>query len=269
MNTIITGFPPVTSYELCDPTGVMEAEFEEVAIRILMKLYSGCLVFPFRPRVRHDDAVWNPDLALVDRDCGYWFVIEVEVATHHLEKHVLPQVTAFSEGVYGDDAAEQLARGVGIPLQQARTLLLVIPRDVVVVSNRYDAAWTKKLAAVGVQHLAIATYRNITTAQAVHRIDGEIIPVQRSLGFGLVRSEDGLIVTQVGKFWREGLFDIVGPEGTAKWICSISDGKAWLMKKRGLIEFHDQAIVQFLLRDDQSLLVRTPYAHLGSSRERE
>lgn len=264
MNTIITGFPPVTAYELCDPTGVMEAEFEELAIRVLMQLYAGCLVFPFRPKVRYDDAVWNPDLALVDRNRSYWFVIEVEIATHHLERHVLPQVTAFSEGVYGEDAAEQLARGVGIHLQEAHTLLSIIPRDVVVVSNRYDERWTKKLDAVGVQHLAIASYRNITTSQAVHKIDGELIPVRRSLGFGRVRAEDGVIITQAGEFWKEGVVDIIGPEGTAKWICSVLEGKAWIMKKRGLIEFHDEAIVQFLLRYDGSLLVRAPYAHLGS-----
>ena len=268
MNTIITGFPLVTAYELCDPTGVMEAEFEQVAIRILMQLYPGCVVFPFRPRVRYEDAVWNPDLALVDRNRGYWFVIEVEIATHHLEKHVLPQVTAFSEGSYGRDAAEQLARGLGINLAEALTLLSMIPRDVVVVSNRYDERWTKKLEAIGVQHLAIASYRNTTTAQEVHRIDGELIPVQQSLGFGLVRAEDGVIVTQVGKFWKDGVFDITGPQGTAKWICSISEGKAWLMKKRGLIEFHDRAIVQFLLRDDKSLLIRAPYTNLGLRSER-
>ncbi|MEK6303152.1 MAG: hypothetical protein AABO41_20765 [Acidobacteriota bacterium] len=263
MNTIITGFPPVTAYELCDPTGVLEAEFEAVVIRVLMQLYTDCIVFPFRPDVRYDDAIWNPDLALVDRNHGYWFVIEVEIATHHLEKHVLPQVTAFSEGMYGVNAAEQLARGVGINLSQAHTLLSVIPRDVVVVSNRYDERWTTKLDSVGVQHLAIASYRNVTTAQVVHKIDGELIPAQRSIGFGKVRAEDGVIVTQIGSFWKEGVFEIIGPEGAAKWICSILEGRAWLMKKRGLIEFHDQAFVQFLLRHDGSLLVRAPYAHLG------
>lgn len=259
MNTIITDSPPVTTYELCDPTGPKENEFEEVAIRVLSRLYPDCTVFPFRPAVRYDDAVWNPDLALVHKQLSYWAVIEVEIATHHLEKHVLPQVTAFSGGVYSDNAAVQLAAGLSVDLSIARTLLAYIPRDVLVVTNRYDEQWIRKLSAIGVQMLTIATYRNSTTGQAVHKIDGEIIPASRSIGFGRVKAEDGVILTKAGNFWKQGIFNITAPEGTGQWLCSIKNGQAWLMKMRGLIEFHDEAVVQFLLRDDNSLLVRAPY----------
>ena len=37
------------------------------------------------------------------------------------------------------------------------------------------------------------------------------------------------------------------------------DHKAWLMKERGLIEFHDEAVVQFLLRHDGTVIIRLPY----------
>jgi hypothetical protein len=262
MNTVITGFPPTTTYELCDPTSVLEAEFEALVIRLLPHLYPGSVVFPFRPNVRFGDAVWRPDLALVEEHRRYWFVIEVEIATHHLEKHVIPQVTAFSEGTYGTDASEQLAKGLGISSGAAETLLSFIPRSVVVISNRYDELWTRKLDAIGVQHVAIATYRNGLTNQTVHHVEGDIVPFQTSLGFGLVRAKDAVIITQPKGFWKDGVVEIVGPEGSAKWTCTIIDGKAWIMKKRGLIEFHDGAIVQFLLRHDGSLLVRAPYAQL-------
>jgi hypothetical protein len=259
MNTIVTDFPPLTAYELCDSSGVKEIEFQEVAIRLLSRLYPDSVVFPFHPNVRFEDAVWQPDLALVDRQLRYWFIIEVEISTHHLEKHVLPQVTAFSEGVYGDDAAKQLSNGMNISHNEARTLLSMIPRDVVVVSNRIDEKWTRKLASVGVQIMAITTYRNITTGQAVHNIEGELIPSQCSLGFGRVRAEDSAVVTQIGTFWNEGQFEISGPEGIARWECSVINGIAWLMKTKGLIEFHDGAIVQFLRRNDGSIVVRLPY----------
>jgi hypothetical protein len=259
MNTIVTDFPPMTTYELCDSSGVKEIEFQEVATRLVSRLYPDSIVFPFHPNVRFDDAVWQPDLAIVDRQLRYWFVVEVEISTHHLEKHVLPQVTAFSEGVYSDDAAKQLSDGVGISHNEARTLLSMIPRDIVVLSNRINENWTRKLASVGVQIMAITTYRNVTTAQAVHRVDGELIPSQYSLGFGRVRAEDSVIVTQTGSFWKEGSYQISGPEGIARWECTVLEGKAWLMKSKGLIEFHDKAIVQFLLRNDGSLAVRLPY----------
>jgi hypothetical protein len=259
MNTIITDFPPLTAYELCDSSGVKEIEFQELVIRLLSRLYPESLVFPFHPNVRFEDAGWTPDLAIVDRQHRFWFIIEVEISTHHLEKHVLPQVTAFSEGVYGEDATKQLSNAVGISRARARTLLSVIPRDVVVVSNRSDEHWTKKLASVGVQMISIGTYRNVTTGQAAHKIDGELIPSQSSLGFGRVRAEDSVIVTKVANLWKEGTFQISGPEGIATWECSILDGRAWLMKTKGLIEFHEGAIVQFLQRDNGSIVVRLPY----------
>ena len=259
MNTIITDFPPIFSYDLCDPSGVKENEFEEVAQRVLTRLYPECLVFPFRPNVRYDDAVWKPDLAVVEKGHGFWFVVEVEIASHHLEKHVLPQVSAFSMGEYGEDAVTLLSKGLDISISMAKTLLAVIPRQVVVISNRSDTRWTEKLSTIGVQHVVINTYSNRTTSQHVHKVDGELLPAQRSLGFGRVRATDGVIVTQAGAFWSEGLHKIAGPSGVAAWNCSILNGKAWLMKERGVIEFHDGAIVQLILRQDGTLIVQLPY----------
>lgn len=259
MNTIVTDFPPRTKYELRDPTGVKESEFQETVIRVMSHLYPDCKIFRFYPNVRYNDAIWQPDLAVVDRGLRFWFVIEVEIATHHLEKHVLPQVTAFNEGIYEGNAAQQLANGLGISEEQARTVLLMIPRDVVVISNRFDERWTRKLLSVGVQMISVSEYRNPTTAQRVHRIDGELIPSLRSVGFGRVRADDSVIVTQDNGFWKDGVFDIFGPEGMGRWICSVLDGRVWLMKSKGVIEFHNRALVQFLLRNDGSLAVRLPY----------
>lgn len=261
MNTIITDSPPVTAFQLCDPTGIKEAQFESDAMRVLTHLYPDWLIFPFRPDVRHGGAVWNPDLAIVDRRNQYWFVVEVEIATHHLEKHVIPQVTAFLHGDYTNSAVVQLSKALNIPEERASTLLAYVPREVVVVSNRRDEVWDQKLAALGIQHLVVSTYRNTLTGQTLHKVDGEIIPLQKSLGFGRVRATDGVVVTLAGTFWRSRSYEIIGPEGVAPWQCSIESRNAWLMKQRGLIEFTDGAVVQFLLRSDNSILVREPYAH--------
>jgi hypothetical protein len=259
MNIIISDFPPVSTFELCDPSGVKEEDFTDLALRVLQRLRPDCTLFPFHPKVFHDDAVWTPDLAVVDREFSYWFVVEVETATHHLEKHVIPQVTAFCEGRYDSSAAYMLAESLRVGVQQAETLLATIPRDVVVVSNKRDEQWNRKLAALGVQHLVIETYRNKTTAQALYRIDGDLLPVHRSLGFGRVRLRDGVVVTQATDHWTEGRVTIHGPDGAAIWICSIVDGRAWLMKEQGLIEFQNEAIIQFLRRHDGTLIVRLPY----------
>lgn len=259
MNSILTDSPPLTTFELADPSGVHEWQFQDASIRLLTRLYPDCSVFPFYPDVKYDDAVWKPDVAIVDRARGFWFVIEVEISTHHLEKHVMPQVTAFVEGEFSPNAAVQLATNLGITVDEATTILNVIPRQVGVVSNKHDLDWIRKLSTIGVQFVSIATYRNTTTNQAVHHVQGEFIPSTRSLGFGRVRAADGVVLTQAGGFWANGEFEIAGPDGSAKWICSVSEGRAWIMKSQGLIEFHDGAIVQFLKRNDGSLIVRMPY----------
>jgi hypothetical protein len=98
------------------------------------------------------------------------------------------------------------------------------------------------------------------TVQTVHKVEGDLLPAYCCLGFGTVRLTDGVIVTQVGKFWKEGSIEIHGPDGVAKWFCSVTNGTAWLMKEQGLIEFHNEAIVQFLLRHDGTVIVRLPYS---------
>jgi superfamily II DNA or RNA helicase len=191
---------------------------------------------------------------------AYWFVVEVEITTHHLEKHVIPQVTAFCEGRYEENTAAILSAALDVKKERAETLLATIPRGVIVVSNKRDEKWNQKLMALGVQHILIETYRNKTTSQTVHKIEGDLIPAYRSLGFGRVSLTDNVIITQVGQFWKEGSIDIHGPNGIAKWQCAVTNGRVWLMKEQGLIEFHNDAIVQFLLRQDQTLIVRLPYS---------
>ena len=260
MNTIITNSPPITSFQLCDPTEVKETQFESDVMRVLHYIYPDCHVFRFRPNVHHAGAVWKPDLAIVDRNHEYWLVVEVEITTHHLEKHVLPQVTAFLHGDYTESAVSILAQAISISDSRASTLLAYVPREVIVISNRKDEVWDQKLAALGVQHLVVSTYRNILTGQTLYKVDGEIIPVQKSLGFGRVRATDRVIVTQAGNFWRNNSYEITGPGGVASWQCSVDGKNAWLMKQRGLIEFLDGAVVHFLLRTDNTIVVREPYA---------
>lgn len=259
MSRIVSNSPPVTSYQLCDPTAVTEAAFEADVLRVLQYLYPQWQTFVFRPDVSHMGAVWRPDLAIVDRNLEYWFIVEVEIATHHLEKHILPQVTAFLHGDYAESAAVLLASAIGISSQRASTLLAYVPREIVVVSNRMDEVWDEKLAALGSQHLVISEFRNTLSGKTLHKIDGEIIPSQKSIGFGIVRATDRAIITQAGSYWRCGAYQISGPQGIATWQCTVIGKNAWLLKQRGLIEFPDGRFVQFLIGGGEQIIVREPY----------
>jgi hypothetical protein len=259
MNTVITNSPPITLYDLCDPTAVKETDFVNEVIRLVSHLYPNFHVFTFCPEVTDEEAVWKPDLAIVDKNLQFWFVVEVETASHNLEKHVLPQVQAFMRGDFAANSALLLARALGVSEKQGQTIMAYVPRDVIVIGNKIDGVWKSKLNSIGVHYLAIETYRNRVTAQTANRIDGDLIPAQRSIGFGQVRAIDRVITSKAGDFWKAGEYLITGPAGIANWTCVVADATAWLMKTSGILEFNDGAYVQFVQRLDGSVVVRSLY----------
>src|SRR5438067_2093186 len=109
VKTIILDREHLPALAEMDATAIAERQFEITAVRILRALYPSCHVFEFKPVINYSGTGWRPDLALVDKNMGYWFVIEVEIATHSLQRHVLPQVSAFRFGDYGDESARSLS----------------------------------------------------------------------------------------------------------------------------------------------------------------
>lgn len=123
MNAILLRNSETFRFDLCDPTPVAEDEFEQTAIAVLRELYPDCWVIPFRARIHYNGEGWCPDLAVVEKRFRYWFVIEVEIATHSLQKHVLPQVIAFKRGDYRDEAKAALAKQLALSPDKVGTLL--------------------------------------------------------------------------------------------------------------------------------------------------
>jgi hypothetical protein len=244
VNTIVTGFGPPITLELVDPTGIKEADFERVALSVLRACHPDAYIFPFHPRVEFDGAYWRPDLALVARNFGYWFIIEVEIMSHHLEKHVIPQARAFNEGVLDNDAVAAIADTLRISTAQAGTFVEFVPRYV---------------AVVGIQHIAISAFRNLHTQETAHGITGTLVVAQESLGFGRVRAVDNAIVTRAEGLPVAGDFQVVSPDGLAVWTAVTTGQQCWLMKKSGRLDFADQSIVQILRRSDGPLILRLPY----------
>lgn len=68
---------------------------------------------PFRPPIRGPDGVRHPDGALVAEGSEEWWVVEIEVHRHDVDRHVRPQLLGLAAGVYGPAAMRHLrARGV-------------------------------------------------------------------------------------------------------------------------------------------------------------
>ena len=81
------------------------------------------------------------DLALIDPQYRYWWVIEVELIGHSLQGHVIPQVRTFVEGRYDKTHAAALAkRSKKLDPQKLAAMMLGEAPNVVVISNRVEAS---------------------------------------------------------------------------------------------------------------------------------
>ncbi len=256
VKTIVLDRDYLPTLDQMDSTAIPENRFEATALRVLKSLHPTCHVFQFKPTVSYNGTGWRPDLALVEKNMGYWFVIEVEIATHSLQRHIMPQVTAFRFGDYGQEACQKLSENLSITLQQAQTLIKHVPQYVAVVSNSDNTEWDKALAAENIQFVSIAGFQDVQ-GQTAHLVTGTLKPAQRSLCFGTAFSTFQAIRLPQSDFWREQIYRVTDSTGTATWECTLQEGYAWLAKRRGVINIDDRTPVQFLLRDDDSLLLRT------------
>lgn len=256
MRSILVGSSNSTPFLAQDPTVGSESDFEALCLKVLPLMLSGCHVFRFKPLVLWNGEGWRPDLIFVDKEFKYWTVVEVETEVHSLQKHVLPQVRAFRDGEFKDDAAGLIADGIGRTIDDARTLIAYGPRYVAVVSNWPNPEWKRSLAAESVQFMSIQVFRDGRGEMAL-LTEGTFVPGIQAIGFGVVLSKDQVIRIPAGAFWAHGIYRIADQLGQEEWICVIEKGFAWLTKRRGMITLPEGTYVQFLCREDGTVVLRT------------
>src|SRR5688572_4559696 len=109
-------------FHLWDPDAANEAEFEFVVGKALACIYRDYKCIKFAGSFLLEDEVSRPDLALIANDFSHWFIIEVELTSHSLKSHVLPQVRAFRYGDPQPDCITILSRELQISREQVSTL---------------------------------------------------------------------------------------------------------------------------------------------------
>jgi len=255
IRTILLDGPDFPCYDQSDPSARAEAAFETTALRVFARLYPSCHTIPFKPLVTYNGSGWRPDVAIIDHHWRYWFVVEMEIATHSLEKHVLPQVCAFRDGEYGTDAAELVAHRIGLSLDRAETLIRYVPRYIVVVSNRDDSEWERKLSAENIQFISIAEFQQ-STGSLAYLVSGLLSVAQRSVGFGTVLASHQAIRLPRNDFWKPGSYRVAEPGSTAQWDCLVEGQTVWLTKRKGIITIEDESVIQIIEQDGGLLLLR-------------
>jgi hypothetical protein len=148
-------------YEPVAPTAVYEAEYQAMVVAQASYLFPDYVVVRFDTIVESERGNGKADLALIDRSYRFWWVVEIELSTHPLGGHVLPQVQILSMAAYGGDQAAFMARHS--PELDAKKLEQMVkgsqPRVVVVV-NAPMPEWQATLAPLGAVVAIVEIYRS-------------------------------------------------------------------------------------------------------------
>jgi len=234
-------------FQLVDPTQFVEIDFEAEVVKALTCLQPEYLCGVFAGAFILENERRMADLALIHKSLSHWFVVEVELAGHSFEHHVLPQVRCFRYGEPESSCVTSLIQGFSeLSRHQADALLRYVPRYVAVVGNLPNSSWTTALNALDVQHLTVSIYRN-RNGRSAHEIDGRLTARSTSLGFARYSAIDNCLRIPKGCGLPVGHIQIIDQFGNlTDWTIREDAGVLWIGKDRGpaLID-HDRYVQIF------------------------
>lgn len=158
-----------------DPQAFFETEFEAVILQNVHLLCPNATLVPFKQTVFSSEfESKRADLALIDNDYRFWWVIEVELAHHSLASHVIPQTRVLVDGRYGDEHIDALLRAdPSLDRNRLDAMMRGESPRVVVVSNRFDERWERELATIGVSYSVFNVFRS-TLNNDIFLFDGHL-----------------------------------------------------------------------------------------------
>lgn len=234
-------------YEMVDPSTYYEIEFEAEVVKALCCLYPDYLCRVFAGTFELDGERHSADLALVHRSLSHWFVVEVELVSHSLEGHVLPQVRCFRYGEPADTCVSSLCNSFPeFNRQQAEMILKFIPRSVAVVANRLLEPWRLALLTADTQLLVVSAFRG-PSGQIAHEVEGSLRAVRSSIGFYRYSTVDRSFRLPRTCGLVPGELQIEDPYGSiATWIIREDGDVLWLTRVTGDPTLPNNEYVQIL-----------------------
>lgn len=168
-------------FDLLNSRAILESDYEQSIRRHAAHLFPGYVCVPFKAIVEAEGGQRvKADLALVDHHYRRWTVVEVELDTHSLNRHVEPQMRKLVSGSYTDEHARAMAREAP-ELDEARLLHLVrsaVPDFMVIVPSELPS-WRATLGNLGVSLATVQIFINAED-QRILRYEGDRPPQERA-----------------------------------------------------------------------------------------
>ena len=108
-------------FQILDPTAFLEIDFEAEVVKALTCLFPDYWCGVFAGTFLLEGERRSADLALIHKSLSHWFVVEVELAGHSLDQHVLPQVRCFRYGEPDQTCASSLLAPLAFSAASKRT----------------------------------------------------------------------------------------------------------------------------------------------------
>jgi len=150
-------------YEEIGSEGHYESEFETLLEQEAAQLFADYHWVPFKKTVvsKEDADARKPDYALVHKTYAQWWVVEVELAHHPLQSHVVPQVRTLARASYGSPEAEYLCRrNAALNASRLASLLRADQPRVLVIVNAAPDGWELELDRLGAKLMVCQVFRS-------------------------------------------------------------------------------------------------------------
>jgi hypothetical protein len=221
-------------YEEVSPGSMYETDFETLLVNHAPLLYPDFQLVPFKKRVHSEYGTAMADLALIDKLCREWWVVEVELAVHSLREHVEPQVATLATASYGTEEADYLlSNNPSLDAPSVRDMMMGIPPRTLVIVNQARPEWVAPLrvwdATVGVVEVFRSERnREILRVNGAHPEGmGDVVSlcrVDESLRNALVVASPAGLKVPVG-----ASVTIAFRDGVSEWRRVQVADRVWLM----------------------------------------
>lgn len=258
MKRIVTGKCEFDNiYTLDDPNKYIELEFQEEVKTALKCLLPEYYINDFSGLFEFEGEKKRPDLVLLHKKLKHWFIVEVELAGHSLNDHILPQIRCFRYGDPVRDCAKSLSDAFSnIKIESCIKIIKYLPRYTAVIDNFRNIEWENSFKALDTSYLTLSIYSNEKKIKC-YELEGKLFAKRESLGFAQYSEIDKCMKISSKCGLAEGIVQMYDQfDNLSEWNIIPVNEVLWISKKSGKTLFQHKSYIQILKDSEGRLFLR-------------
>lgn len=215
---------------------IYESDLEDLIVAQAAVLYPNYWVMKYKRIIQSEYGSAIPDLAFIEKNYRAWYLCEVELGSHDLFSHVIPQVAVFCNARVGAPEASYIAKKkASLDENQLIAMTKGVPPGVLVLVNTFDSLWRRALSQWGALVGFIELYRD-PAQRLIMRVNGDDLSIPEELISECIRDE--LLPNALKVSSPAPVEQIANPDlelwyqgGRTLWKVLRSGGTCWLLPK--------------------------------------